>query len=91
MLRENILFEAILMFTSGSYFLIPSKIFFFFSSVNFSELINKLTLNPQGYLDFKKELDPQQINWPSDIIPILSPKYSASSKECVVIKIILFL
>ena len=54
---------------------------FFKKNINLSELISKLILNPQGYLDFKKKLVPQHINCPSDIIPILSPRYSASSKE----------
>ena len=45
------------------------------------ELIIRLILKPQGYFDFKNELVPEHKNLPSDIIPILSPKYSASSRK----------
>ena len=50
----------------------------------------QFTLYPHGYLDLRYELVPEQRKCPSDMIPILSPRYSASSSECVVRIIILF-
>ena len=64
----------------------------FFSSL-FSPLSSNIIfiVNPQGIFSFKYDVLPEQTKYPSKRIPILSLKHSASSKECVVIIIILSL
>ncbi len=49
----------------------------------------KVMLYPIPNLFLRNILDPQHNNWPPPIIPIRSPRKSASSMKCVVRMIIL--